>query len=332
MAALLGLPLLMACEVEWGGGRLALEDPAQVEDPEERPEPETRVAALPEGPMLYVVRTRPDGRAWAVPAARVRDGLETLELPGRLPEAWRARFDSAFLAPGTELPLQFNGERIGTLVLDEGPALADPDCPSVASGRVLVLPGQEVPRLVFALPRDVAPSSLRRVTLPQPDRRMAVAGPVLAERLIEDPRAYLARRVALRVVLLPGEDVPAMSGTWLVGDTIAPGPPPGPAISLYFLARFEPARGYIPIWSEVRRYDGAEEKEAFVHLDWIRVPEGRLHLLWRVDGGSEGLAAAYLLEETGQGSAPKLTWTEGERCRALPLLDRAEAATASGGQ
>lgn len=284
------LPLSTACDVSWGGGRVALEDPApEPETPEPEGVAEPAEAPLPRGPLLFAVRAE-GTRALAVPVARIGAGLEPLEVPGAVSDRWRARFDSVFLAPGIELRLQTAGTRVGTLVV-EGARVPDPACPSVADGTLFLVPGQQLPPLVFATPAEVPAPRAGAVPLPGPDRRMAVAGPVIAERLIGGPRAFLARRAALAAVPVPGDAAPGLGGTWLVSDSLAPGPPGDDAVSLLFFSRWEPTRGYRTQWSLIRRYDSAEDKEVFEYVDWIRLPTGGAHLLRRVDGTSVGLAA-----------------------------------------
>lgn len=313
-----------ACQVEWGGARLALEDPAPQA---EAAEPAPRAAEpLPPGPLLYAARLDDTGNARVVPVARLpaEGGLPlALEPPSPLTEDYRARFDSAFLRPGSELTIQRWGRRIGTLVLQEPSRIVDRGCPSVAPATALLLPGEPPPPMALAVPGELAPRTPARAGAPEPTQGMLVAGPVLAERFIADQRAFLARRVALEAVLLPGDTAPGMAATYLVNDSLAPGPPGPEAISLFFLARHEPVRGYVGGWREIRRYDTAGEKEAFEYLDWIRLPAGVLHVLRRVDGSAAGLAAAFLPEGEEE---PRVAWRE-EGCSALGLLTESDEGT-----
>lgn len=315
-----------ACEVEWGGGQIALEDPAPPPDTTVASEsPDIRLVPIPDGPLLFFVRLSPDGSARMVPLATlggetVGAELGSLAYPDTVDDAYRARFDSTFLATGTELQLHASGERIGSLILEGSPTVSTAGCPSVGSGRALLLPGQTAPRYAFALPAEAgggAPAFVRAI---QPTRRMSVAGPVLAERLINDPRAFLAQRVALTPVRLPDDTIPGMAATYLVSDSLAAGPPPGEAISLFFLAQFDPAVGYRPLWQEVRRYDSAADKEVFEYLDWLRLPAGRLDVLRRYDGTRTGLATSLLPEVAPAGSRT-IGWIEPAACSAQELLE-----------
>lgn len=308
-----------ACEVEWGGARLALEDPAPPPDTTRAADPvEEPREPLPDGPLLYLVRLDPAGRARVVAAARLPAATPVaLGTPAVIDPRYRAAFDSTFLAPGTELPLLASGRRIGTLVLTGVTRVVDEACSSVADATVLLLPGQPPPRYAFAISDGRPAAAPSIVSALDPSRSMVVASPVLAERLIDDERAFLAQRVGLQAVMLDGDTVPAMTATYLVADSLAPGPPSGDAISLFFIARFEPARGFSSVWQEVRRYSTAENKEAFEYLDWIRTPAGRVDFLRRVDGSAIGLAAGVAPVD---GGARGVDWIEGPDCRALALV------------
>lgn len=313
---------LAGCSVEWGGGEISIEDPAPLPDSAELAEAlEPEQIPLPPGPHLHLVRLQPDGAARLVPLAQIAPRGETSPLlPSPMSTddpTFRARFDSAFLAPGTELDLLGRGGRMGTVVLGastEGRA----SCPSVASGQAILAPGQDVPSWAFAAPRGAAaPAAPRRLEAPAATSSMSVAGPVLAERLIGGDRAFLARRVSLIPVELSGDTLAGMAATYLIADSLAIGPPGSRAVSLFFMARFEPTRGFIPVWVEVRRYTAPEDKEAFEYLDWISLPSGRLDVVRRYDASSVRLAASL----TPPDGNPELVWVEPSGCDAIGSLE-----------
>ena len=315
-----------ACEVEWGGGRIALEDPAPPPDTTAIVEElEEQLVPVPDGPFLYLARLDTDGTARVVPLAGLggeTSGAELtgLVIPDSVDDGYRARFDSTFHRDGTELHLHAAGVRIGAVVLGGSTETAAAACPSVAVGRALLLPGQTAPRYAFALPAGVVAGAPGRVVPIEPTRRMSVAGPVLAERLINDQRAFLAQRVALTGVRLADDTMPAMASTYLIADSLAVGPPAGDAISLFFLARYDATSGYRAVWQEVRRYDGAAEKEAFEYLDWLVLPAGRLDVVRRYGGSRVGLATS-LLAAGDDGQERAIGWIEPAECSALELLE-----------
>lgn len=283
------------------------------------------VEPLPEGDLLYLVRfDGSGGPGLTAPVARFVDGgLAPLALPDSLDENYRARFDSAFFAPGTELRLHAGGRRIGTMILDGPAGGATPQCPGLGRGSPLLLPGATVPEFAFAFGRDGPDGPAGRYTVGVVDNRMRTFGPVLAENLLRrggENRPYLAQRAAMRPVPWSGDERPAMAATYLVNDRLDGDPPTGAAASLFVLARFD-GRQYSPEWWEVRRYRGAEEREAFVYLGAMAGPEGRIDFATRHDGVSVGLVASVDDDDRD------IDWVEDGPCRAIERLERSVAAT-----
>ncbi len=313
--------------MDWGGASIRLENPA----PEPEPASESAAAEtaeppapLPEGPLLFAVSLDPaGGAARAFPLARLGpDGPEPIALPDRRDEAWRARFDSAFLPAGRALELHAGGRRIGSLVLDGRTRTPRADCLPVALGRALLPAGASAPVRAFALPSVGTPGEPAAPLRPEVDNRIRTFGPILAEQLLRaggETRPYLAQRADMRAVTWPGDDEPAMVATYLINDTLDGPAPSGDATSLFFLARFEPERGYVPEWSELRRYGGGSGKEAFLYRGAIEGPSGRIDFVERFDGETARLAASPDAE--GRRS---ITWTESAACPADGILAEAE--------
>lgn len=312
------------CQVDWGGGRIALENPAPPPDTTGTAEAlEPTQLPLPSGPHLFAVSLRTGGDARLVPVAAIRDvdgdlSLEPIPFPDAEDPTFRARFDSVFLADGRELHLLARGRRLGSLVVTGDAAPGATGCPSVGSGRALLVPGQDLPPMAFAVPVGIAgPSAPLRVAPVPETNSMNVAGPVLAERMIGEERGFLARRRSLTAVELPGDTLAAMAATWLVADSLAAVPPLGEnAVSLFFLARFEPVEGFIPIWEEIRRYDDPADKEAFEFVDWIRLGAHRLDFVRRYDASAVALAASITAPDEDR----QISWIEGPECRTLERL------------
>lgn len=309
--------------MEWGSARLALETPPPRDTAaEDDTTPETAgLPPLPSEPLLYAVRGVPGGGARAMPIARLVDGgAASLGWPDDPPGAWLDRFQAAFLAPGTELPLYSRGRRLGSVILEETDEPGNARCPAVAGARLIVPPGAPVPAWSFAHASDTAS---RLPESPGPlatTNRMRTFGPILAERLLEaagEGRPYLAAPAEIVPVPLPGDSVPAMAATYLVRDTLAAVPPPGGgSSSLFFLARWV-ENGYEPVWSRVERYDDAAGKLAFAHVDWLPVDGADLEVLRRVTATGERLAVARVEPDAGEG---EVAWVEGDRCPALQRL------------
>lgn len=328
-ALLLGLLVVTwGCDVEWGGARVSLENPAPEPEPGQevvQPEGAPPLLPLPEGPLLWAVSLDAStGAAFAVPVARLgEDGPVALELPEPVTERFRSRLDSLFAPPGRELTLMADAERIGSLVLDGGRLTPRDDCPSVVTGRALLLPGGSPPDLAFATAEGVGPSEpVVAEAAPEPDNRIRTFGPILAEQLLRaagETRPYLAQRADMETVAWPGDARPAMAATYLINDTVDGPPPPGSSASLFFIARFDPARGYVADWSEVRRYDAAAGKEVFVYAGAFAGPGGRVDVV-SVHGASGAVRLGASRATAGQ---RRLDWTEGPACPGLSLLGEA---------
>lgn len=322
----LGLPLA-ACDVEWGGAQIALEDPAPEEEVEDTPEEEV-VIPLPAGPLLYRVQTDDDGTATVVPVARMTDSLPAdLELPEEFDADYRARFDSAFLASGTELAFIADGRRIGSILLGDDRFAWNATCPSATDATTLLVTGQQLPVSGFALPLALVESDPGASNPVETDRRMRTYGPVLTENLLEArgyDRAYLAQRADLGTVSYTGDEGPAIVATYLVNDSLKLEWTEGRAVSLFFMARYDPSRGYYSVWHEYRRYRSAEDREVFTYENWIETPPGRLDFLELYGDGTIRLAASLEREDARK---RQIDWTESERCQSRQAFDGAPAVT-----
>ncbi|MFW6192372.1 MAG: hypothetical protein ACOC83_02710 [Gemmatimonadota bacterium] len=325
LALALGLAAVVAltgCEVEWDGATVELEEPPPPERPEDaEPDPGTEpTVPLPSGPFLWAVELDPDGGGRARPVARLTDaGPDTLGWPEAPPEGYHARFDSIHATPGTELHLLARGRRLGSVVLGDGGATPSPGCPTAVPVRSLVAPGTDLPSLAFA----VAPEGDGELPEPLPaiasSSRMRAFGPIVTERLFQEAgvgRSFLAQPADVRAVEFAGDTVPGMAATFLVQDTLAPVPPPsgssGSSVSLFFIARFD-GTGYEPVWSAIRSYDGAEDKEILVHQDWLSLSVGRVDLLRRVEADGTGLVGLLGVD----GDDPRVVWRERRSCSTL---------------
>lgn len=331
-AFLIAAALLSACDVQWGGARVRLEVPAPPPRPGSAGEPAAiSIPALPRPPLLYLARLEPDGSARAIPAARLGpEGVEPLGWPDQPPEVFRDRFAAAFQAPGAELPLLSEGGRAGTLILGEQRSPVNAGCPRVSRGRAHLAPGGRVPEWAFARTPEAGGGPAGSVTGPATNSRLRTFAPILAERLLREAgvaRPFLARRVDLRAVTFPGDTAPGMAATYVIGDSLAVGPPlSGPSASLFFLARFDRSQGFVPVWTRVRSYEGAAGKEVLAWLGWIRTGAGPTHFVRRVTAHEARIAALR-----PESASDELVWVEPGACPALrglgaPVLGSAGAA------
>lgn len=300
------------CEVEWGGAKLALEDPSPREmAPAPTGDTARRAPSLPEGPLLYAVRGGDTARV--VPVARIVAGLPApLGIPAGADAAYRARFDSAFLRPGAELLLLAGHARVGSLVLEGASPPPGDGCLTAATALPLLTPDGRLPPVAFAVPPGTPAPPPSAWAPGVAGERVAAYAPILAERLLREAgvnQPWLARPVALAA--LPPAQGEAMTATYLLGDTLAPVPPAEEGgASLFFLARPEPV-DFQPRWTIARRYDAPEEKEIYVWLDRVPLPGGAVDILLRYDAASVRLAASPVEEER------RITWVEEAGCSGL---------------
>ena len=321
-AALLALPVA-ACDVAWGGASISLENPAPVPEAlvEQVDGAESAIQPLPTGDLLYLVRFMDsEGAVRLVPAARLVGGIPTDPgLPQTIDDSYRARFDSVFFAADLELTLHAGGHRIGSVIVDGTTVLPNPACLSFGHGRALLLPGTPGPEYGFAWAGAGRSGEATPYVESTTDTRMAIFGPVLAENLLRqggETRPYLAVRSELLAVPWEGDDRPAMVATYLVNDNLASEPPANAASSLFVLARFDRARGYVPEWSEVRRYGNGRAREAFTYLGAMEGSAGRVDFVTRHDGNGVSLAASV----TDDGERG-IDWMENEgACSAITLV------------
>jgi len=317
---LLALLTLTACDAKWGGASIALINPAPPPEPEAET-PET-IRPLPQGPLLFMVRPASEGTSVvALPIAALADSsLTSFDSAGAWTESYRRRFDSTFLAPGTELALHADGRRIGSIVFGPSRRTLRSACPSAVLGEALLLPGQNMPPIAFAFRAPASGPLPTTLTPPLTDNRMRRFGPILTESLLAragEMRGYLAQRAALAAVPAGADGRQALAGTYLIRDTFDEAAPGGPAVSLFFLAKRNPAKGFEPVWSIVRRYDSLEGKEAYEYFGWVQAPRGRIDFLTRLDRGGRHLAAAA---EGSQRVGGGVDWIEPRFCAAERLL------------
>ena len=88
------------------------------------------------------------------------------------------------------------------------------------------------------------------------------------------------------------------------------------SIPITVLARFDRTRGYVPEWSEVRRYGNGRDREAFTYFGAMSSPAGRVDFVARHDGSTVRLAAS-LADEGERG----IDWMEADgTCSAITLV------------
>lgn len=290
-ATALIVTFLAGCDnIDWGGADIAVVPPPPAAGAGVgggRPGEER----IPEGPVLYYVRPA-GGMATLIPVAEV--GRDTA-LPVRARADWE-RYGRAFISEhlrtGSEFALFRSGARVGTFVL-ESAAIPDVSvCPRVpvARGTLELAAGADTIPEFLALAKSRAPSDARRepAAAPQPDRRMQVLGPILAERLLRARGAQLPGNWSRAMVQLKpfpaaGRQDPAFAATLLVDDTLGTGYD-DVGYSLFLIAEPAPQVGYDTAYADFTPYEreGKAAPRVVDFLDWDR--NGRPELLLEVYG------------------------------------------------
>ncbi len=303
---------LAACDVvERGGASVQIvkaPERARAEPAAEAVEaaPAREPIRLPAAPVLFRVWRVGDGRARAEPIAALGDTLEGIAPDAA--ERW-VEYSSAFAArhypPGSELALHREGIRVGTFRVDSARRDSVGSCPSLrADGRVELTPaalgtqeylatGERVARV--APPReDYRPLDLRPET-----RELAV---VLADRALQERgwgEVWRPRQAQdLRPVRRLGEGPPGFAATFLKDDSLTVAPPGPQAASLFLVADYDRAVGYVPAFLELQRYaEGDKRAPRWVdrfdtdgdgRLEWVVLAFGVRTRWYEVYRGADG--------------------------------------------
>lgn len=283
--------LLAGCDnVDWGGADVAIVPPppaAGAADEEVAPTEER----IPEGPLVFYV-TPSNGTATLLPIGEI---LGDSLLPVQAQVDWES-YGRAVVArhmrSGTEYVLFRNGARVGTFVLEDAEIPPEGVCPRVPRGHgtlELMVGADTIPEFL-ALAKSQAPPEVGRVAAvsPEPDRRMQILGPILAERLLRArgaplPGNWTRAMAQLKPFPAAGAEAPAFAATFLVGDSLGIGGD-NEGYSLFFIAEPAPDVGYDTAFANFTRYEerGKAAPRVVDYLDWDR--DDRTELVLQVYG------------------------------------------------
>lgn len=315
------LAALAACDnVSWGGADIEIVPPPPVQRQLPPAPAELPGFGLPSGPVLFHL-VREGTRALVVPVAEVRgDSLRALRPPAGVDRAaYRARFRATVVPVGARLVVYRRGARVGTLQVQDTAAPTPCGLPTAVGALTVVAAAANEPEFL-AVREGLEPPVRGVFAAPPLTGTLRTYAPIVAERLVLQhglprPRSWLGAQRDLQAIEIRPGGHPEMAATFLVGDRLAPGPAEPDGYSLFFLADYDPARGYAPLYADVRDYRRQPKHAARLvdYLDWDGRPgpelvlqvftrrsagyaalaerRGRLRPLWE-DAGCPGPAVA----------------------------------------
>lgn len=297
------LMLAAGCDnVQWGGAQLAfVAPPPKISESEGETADEPIEERLPEGPVLYYVRPA-GGLGVMVPIGEISGDTLIPIRPAVNEEAYGNRFIAEHFREGSEFALFRNGARVGTFVTQSAELPGAGECRRVprATGVLELVAGADRMPEYLALRKSFAPDARQSPTAtPDPDRRMQLLAPILAERLLRErsaplPGNWQRAMVQLRPLPVAGSQDAGFAATFLIGDTLAVGPA-GEGHALFFIAQPESQVGFAPTFVELTRYaaSGKAATRIVDYLDWNR--DGQVDLLLQVFGESDAWFEALSL-------------------------------------
>ena len=299
-AALLMVIAATGCDnVEWGGLDVAVVPPpprtAPISGEIEAGE------SLPQGPILYHV-SRDSVRTTMVPVGVILDQELVPIQPGADPAEFGERFITSFLRADAEFTLFRRGRRSGTLIVDSAYVPVSGVCRPlpVALGDVELSGDAGDASEFLAMARTQAPEgrSLAGVSL-EPERRMRVIGPILAERALRARSVPLPNwsRALQQIQPFPvaeSRDL-AFTATFLSDDLLQVGND-DQGYSLFVLYTPQAQTGYDTAYVDYVSYtaSGKAAPRVVDFLDWDR--DGHAELLLEVYGTRQGWFRALGLE------------------------------------
>lgn len=294
-----------ACDnVQWGGTQIEVVPPPPAANMIEIP-PDEQVYTefgLPRGSVLFHVARTEEG-AQLIPVAELSgDTLRTLRRPaGVSADAFESRFRETVVPPGAEFRLFRRGAEVGTFLAQRPGPVTACGVPTVYGSATVVAAATEAPQFL-GFRRGLEPTVVGEYSPLQVTGSMRTYASIVAERLILQnglprPRSWQGAQRDLEPVEVNAGGHPEMAATYLVGDSLAPGPADPQGYSVFYLADYQTERGYDPVYSEVHDYrqDGKIALRLVDYLNWDE-REGDEVLLQVFRRNGEGYA---LLQQRG---------------------------------
>ena len=327
-AALTFAAVLAGCDnVQWGGIQVSITKPTAEREFPKRSEatdtmPEPPPVALPTGPVVFHVRRLdPAGRATIEPVAELVGGELVTVGADRIERSdeYAGRFNQRFYSPGVGYTLFRGGTRAGTFVVSapiEGEASV---CPRLrAAGQIELIPRANALAEFLAWPPGVR---VGRDSLSRPVFRseMNELAEVLVRRGVQQRAVAGEWRFGSAANLRPlavGTGSRGFAATFMIGDSLAEGPPADSAGMAFIVADYDPLRGYFPLYFDAAWYRPGEKRA----LRWIDAVDltGDARDEWLLRAHGDVLS---WYEVIGRGDmAPTVVWSSRTpACEAIEL-------------
>lgn len=309
LTLLLLLLLVAGCDaVQWEGFQVGVhrpEAPGREAAEAEAVEPVTPAApVLPVGPVLFHVRRLdPAGRARIEAVAELGDrSLQALG-PRRTDRTadYARSFTERYYVAGREYTLARAGARVGTFIVSAPLESGSGACLRLrAEGRVELWPAADTMSEFLGWSREVVVPTDTLAT-PRSRADMLELSGILADRLVRERGPAGRWRIRspgyLRAVRV-GQGELGFTATFVVGDSLATGPPPDSAGMVFLVADHSRATGYFPLYFDavwygpggkrvLRWIDRAELLPA-EGLEWVVRGHGDAATWYEVIGREEG--------------------------------------------
>jgi len=315
------LPILFslsACDnVQWGGTDLEIvpPPPSSVLAPPVADQQASVEMGLPTGPVLFHL-IKGSGGSTLIPVAELSgDSLKSIRRPEKVDAAtFERRLRETVLPVGAQFRLFRRGAPVGTFVV-QAPGSATTCGLPTATGyaTVVAAAADESEFLAFAL--GLSPEVRGQYSPPQMTGAITTYASIVAERLILQaglprPRSWVGAQKDMDPIQIIAGGHPEMSATYMVGDSLRVGPGDPTGYSIFYIADYETARGYNPVYTEVRDYrkTGKQAPALVDYVNWNGQPGE--DLLLRVFGRTDSWYEA-ISRRRGRWER---VW-QGQRCR-----------------
>lgn len=312
------LALLSACDnVQWGGSDIEIVPPPPVAsaEPTETDEATASEFGLPRGPVLFHIRKTAQGTQLVPVGELSGDSMRTLRRPEDIPaQTFEARFRETVIPTGAQFRVFLRGAAVGTFVAQSAGPVTPCGVPT-AMGNVTVVAAAADAQQFLAFREGLSPDAPGEYGPPQITGSIRTFASIVAEKLILQaglprPRSWTGAQRDMQAVEVMQGGHPEMVATYLVGDSLAQGPAEPDGYSVFYLADYETARGYNPVYSEVHDYrrSGKIAPRLVDYLNWDGDP-GTEVLLENLGRNDRWYSVISL-----QGNRWRKAW-EGGRCR-----------------